>query len=134
MSDDIFDTGNGFGEATGDSPATRRSTVTESLDSTFGHLCDSRRRYLLYYLLTVDETVVEVDAAANAIRQYEAAGTESDDPPSREDLRSELREDYLPDLKRAGVLDYDPRHGTIRFDGHPPLEEWVEHARHKEME
>ena len=112
---------------------TRNSTVTESLSTAFDLLGDSRRRYLLYYLRTREGDVAEFAAAVNAVSRYEAAGTETDDAASREDVKIELHHDHLPRLSKAGVLDYDERQGTIRFTGHPPLEAWVETARNEEL-
>lgn len=112
----------------------RDSTVTDSLSTIFSLLCDSRRRYLLYYLFTLDGTVVEFEAAVNAVYKYEAAEREAGDHSSREDVRITLHHDHLPRLANAGVLEYDRRQGTIRFTEPSVLEEWAEHARYKELE
>lgn len=113
---------------------TRNSNVTDSLSTVFGLLCDSRRRYLLYYLSTRNGDVTELAAAVNAVSRYEAAGTEADDAFPREEVRIELHHDHLPRLSKAGVLDYDERQGTIRFAGDAALEEWVEATRNEELE
>lgn len=115
------------------SPPTRDSDIADSLDTTFDNLGDSYRRYLLYYLFEVDEPTVEVEAAISAVYNYETAGGETDHL-SRDEIRTELYERHLPRLERTGVLDYDARQGTIRFTGRPQLEEWVEHARHEELD
>lgn len=136
MPDDFFISGKTgkFDEMGNRTSLRRRSTATDGLDTVFDLLCDSRRRYLLYCLVTVDGDVVEREAAVNAVRDYEAAGTEATDRSSREEIRNELYTDSLPRLGNAGVLDYDPRQGTVRFAGRPLLEEWVEHARDVELE
>ena len=113
---------------------TRNSTVTESLSTVFDLLGDSRRRYLLYYLSTLDGDVAEFPAAVNAVSRYEAVGTETHDAASREEVEIDIHHDHLPRLSKAGVLDYDERQGTIRFRGHPPLEAWIETVRNEELE
>lgn len=120
----------------GDVPSsvTRDPAFTDGLDTDFEVLSDSRRRYLLYYLFSIDDDVTDLDAAVDAVCTYEAAGTGSDDRPSREIVRTELHHVHLPRLAEVGVLDYDPRQGTIRFDGRPSLEELTEHARYGEID
>lgn len=136
MSEDLFRTDEG-GQIDGGgnrAPGTRHSTATENLDTVFDLFCNSRRRYLLDYLFTVDGDVVEFEDTVNAVYKYETAGMETGDHSSREDVRITLHHNHLPRLANAGILDYDRRHGTIRFTGHPMLEDWVEHARPKEPE
>ncbi|WP_254861639.1 DUF7344 domain-containing protein [Halovivax gelatinilyticus] len=113
---------------------TRHQAVTESLDCIYELLASARRRYLLYYLRTADETVVELEAAANAIQAYEAAGTDTGDRPPRRTIEIDLHNVHLPRLADAGMCQYDPAQGLIRYEPHPALEELVEHARHKELE
>lgn len=136
MSDDEFGTKiGGTNEGTaGSSPLTRYSSVTANLNTIFDLLSAARRRYLLYYLLEVDSEVAELEAAVNAVYKQEVAGMEPEDHVSREEVRIELHHMHVPQLADAGVVDYDPRHGTIRYTGQPALAEWVEHARHKELD
>lgn len=135
MSDDTrADEGKGTsGETTDLASITRLSDVTEHHDVIFDVLSVARRRYLLYYLLTLDGNVAELEAAVNAVCRYETAGTEGDDAP-RENVRIDLHYAQVPRLAEAGVLDYDRRQRTIRFRGDPALEEWAEHARYKELD
>lgn len=136
MSDDLFKTGEG-GRSDGGgnrTSGTRHSTGTENLGAVFDLFSNSRRRYLLEYLFTVAGDVVEFEAAVNAVYKYETAGTEAGDYSSRENVEIALHHNHLPRLANEGILDYDRRHGTIRFTGHPTLEDWVEHGRLKELE
>lgn len=135
MSDDTrADEGKGTGGETTDlASITRLSDVTEHHDVIFDVLSVARRRYLIYYLLTLDGNVAELEAAVNAVCRYEAAGTEGDDAP-RENVRIDLHYTQVPRLAEAGILDYDRRQRTIRFRGDPALEEWAEHARYKELD
>ena len=112
----------------------RFPTVTDNLDTTFELLSNARRRYLLYYLVTMDSPVAEIDAAVNAVATYEASHPNTDTPPTQENIEIDLQHRHLPKLANAGIIDFDPRHGTIRYTGTPALEEWVDHAQYKEVE
>lgn len=135
MSDDTWENeGGGISEEAEDLAAiTRLSDATEYHDRIFDVLSVARRRYLIYYLFTLDTEIVEFEAAVNAVYKYEAAGTGSDDTP-RKNVRINLHHTHVPRLEEAGILDYDRRQGTIRFRGDPVLEEWVEHVRYEELE
>lgn len=135
MSDDCFgqDTRGRKSEAEAPSSVTSYSTVTDDLDTICDILAEARRRYLLYHLLTIDGRVTELDTAVDAVWTYETAATEIDDPP-REAVRIDLHHVHLPRLADAGIVDYDQRQGTIRFSGHPSLEEFLEHTRYKELD
>lgn len=132
------DSNGGMGQNGGDrsvrSSVTRDPTITDRLDADFDVLSDPHRRYLLYHLFSMDDDVTDLDAAVDAVCEYEAAGTGSDDRPPREAVRTELHHVHLPRLRKVGLLDYDSRQGTIRFDGRPSLEELTEHARYGEMD
>lgn len=135
MNDDFFgrDGGRGIGGTGTRTSVSRRSTTTDRLDTVFDVLGNSRRRYLLYQLVAMDESVVELEDAAEAVSEYEADQSETD-RPSREDVTIALHHDHLPRLARTRILDYDPRQGTIRLTGDDELEAWVEFARSKEQE
>ena len=109
------------------------STVTANLNTTFELLSNARRRYLLYYLVTMDGSVVDVDATVDAVATTEAAGSETDAQPTREDIEIALQHRHLPRLAKAGIVDYDPHQKTIRYTGHPAFEEWVEHTWNTEV-
>lgn len=115
------------------SSVTRYSDVTDDLDTVFDLLCVARRRYLLYYLNTMDGKVAELEAAVDAVCAYEAGGTDTDNTPSRAQVWTDLLHAQLPRLADAGVLDYDQRHGTIHVADAPSLEEWLDHAQYKEL-
>lgn len=136
MSDDEF--GRGESERNGGrsetTQLTRHSRVTDSLDTAFDLLRAPRRRYLLYYLYEIGGEVVDTDDAIDAVCAYEARGTDRDGFPPREDVLIDLHHDHVPRLADAGVVEYDRRQGTIRFRGSAPLEEWLEHARHLELD
>jgi hypothetical protein len=110
------------------------SQSTEQLDSVFNLLQAARRRYLLYYLYNEDEPVLSLETVVEAVQEYEAAENGDDEPPSRQEVRTSLVHTHLPKLADVGVLDYDPRRGTVRFEGYPPLEEWLSWARRLELD
>ncbi len=78
--------------------------------------------------------VAEFDDAVEGISKYKAAGKETGNQVNQEKIRIELHHSLLPQLGDADVIDYDQRQGTIRFTGNSALEEWVDHAQHKEVE
>ncbi|OLZ40793.1 hypothetical protein A6E15_07225 [Natrinema saccharevitans] len=118
-----------------------------SLDLVFDLLSNRRRRYALYYLNQQSDGVATVAALAKNVVAFErgaadgadrdAARSPSDQDPDPADergtVRVELRHVHLPKLEDAGVLEHDRRSETVRYWGQPSLEEWLEHAYHKEM-
>ncbi|WP_440764430.1 DUF7344 domain-containing protein [Natronorubrum sp. DTA7] len=126
--------------------------VTPSLDLIFDLLSNRRRRYALYYMhdqpdgvATLDELATAIIALQQADSSEEAAiadetETDSGDNTDSETdcdqrqlrIRTELQHTHLPKLEDAGVLDHDRRSETVRYWNQPSLEEWLEHAKHKE--
>lgn len=111
----------------------RDPRATHRLDTVTDLLQTARRRYVLYYLFRTERAVLSVEELVGAVREYEDAGTDSDETPSRQAIRTDLVHAHLPRLSSAGVVDYDPRSGNVQFHGYPPLEEWVERARRLEL-
>lgn len=136
MSDDTYVGGQGENNNGGEDflPVTRYPGVTNTLNTIFELLSNDRCRYLLYYLLETEREAVEFEEAVNAVYEYESAGTDGEDCPSREEIQVALHHSHVPRLADVGVVDHDYRHGTIRYTGDPALEEWVEHARYKELD
>ncbi|WP_158059426.1 DUF7344 domain-containing protein [Halorussus halophilus] len=137
MSDDDFpeDKGELRGVVENDSSIVDRSpSVTADLNTVFSLLSNEHCRYLLYYLVTKEGEVAEIDDAVKGVSKYKAAGEETDKQVNREKVRIELHHSLLPKLRDAEVIDYDQRHGTIRFTGDSALVEWVDHAQHEEVE
>lgn len=109
------------------------SPVVEAppLDQVFDVLSNRRRRYALYYLRDVADGVASVDEVADHVVTLEGGSTEPED--HRRSVLTSLEHTHLPKLEDASVLEYDPRSGTIRYWGQPSLDEWLEHALHKEL-
>ena len=117
-----------------DEPLTRNLQVTSHLNSVFAILQNPHRRYLLYYLYSVEEAVVPVGDLVEAIQQYESAGTDPDKTPATQSVRLGLLNIHLPKLASEEIIDYDPEREKVRFWGYKPLDEWVYHARHLEFD
>ena len=113
---------------------TRYSTVTEDLNIIFNILQSPRRRYVLYYLYSLEDEVTRFEEMVDAVSMYETAGTETNELPSRHEIRLTLHHSHIPHLKAAGIIDYDQRQRVIRFTGSSSLAEWVKHARYREFE
>ncbi|QCC60429.1 hypothetical protein NP511_00285 [Natrinema thermotolerans] len=127
--------------------STLQADAMPSLDLVFDLLSNRRRRYALYYLNQQSDGVATVAALAQNVVAFERIAAEDADrdsarsPPDRdadpaderETVRVELRHVHLPKLEDAGVLEHDRRSETVRYWGQPSLEEWLEHAHHKEM-
>ena len=111
--------------------------VTPSLDQVFDLLSNRRRRYALYYLYEQDDGVATLDELTDHVVALESR----DDDATVElgaseefavQVRTELQHVHLPKLEDAGVLEHDQRSETVRYWTQPSLEEWLEHAHHKE--
>ena len=113
---------------------TRYSTVTDDFNIIFNVLQSPRRRYVLYYLYSLEDEVTGFEEMVDAVSMYEAAGTETDKLPSQYEIRLTLHHTHIPHLEAAGIIDYDQRQRMIRFTGSSSLAEWVEYAQYQEFE
>ncbi|AGB37578.1 DUF7344 domain-containing protein [Natronococcus occultus] len=112
------------------------STATPpSLDLIFDLLSSRRRRYALYYLSERTDGVAGVDELADGIvrLENETGHGETDAAQHRRAVRAELQHSHLPKLADTSLLEHDPRSDTVRYWSQPSLEEWLEHAKHKEL-
>ncbi|MFC6718879.1 hypothetical protein ACFQGT_14650 [Natrialbaceae archaeon GCM10025810] len=101
-----------------------------SLDVVFDLLANRRRRYALYYLYDRPDGVSSLDDLVDGVLTYEVI--EGDVEDHRTTVRTSLQHVHLPKLEDAGIVEYDPRSETVRYWTQPSLEEWLEHAHHKE--
>lgn len=113
--------------------STRDPHVTDQLDVIFDVLRDSRRRYLLYHLHDVGESIVTFEEAVEAVCSYQRAAT-GVDGVSRQQVRIDLIHAQFPRLEDAGVLEYDPRRAELYVLDERPLGEWVTRARDWELD
>ena len=111
--------------------ATRLTAAgTPSLDQIFDLLSDRRRRYVLYCLYGSQDGVATVDDVAEYVLTLEGSTVTAE---TRQRLMTTLGHIHLPRLEDAGIVEYDTRSNTVRYWGQPSLEEWLEHAYHKEL-
>lgn len=100
---------------------TRVSVESGELDRLFSILSSRRRRFVLYHLVTGNKAVVERAALATAVLAHEQHDESTEEPPPKNSIVRDLHHSVLPRLKDEGYIDYDPRQGTIRYDGPPEL-------------
>ncbi|RQG91217.1 hypothetical protein EA462_04295 [Natrarchaeobius halalkaliphilus] len=117
--------------------ATLRAEMTPSLDLVFDLLSNRRRRYALYCLYDQPDDAATIEDVTETVVSLETRDTgpepRSEIDEQKRQIRTELQHVHLPKLENAGVLEHDQRSGTVRYWTQPTLEEWLEHARHKEL-
>ena len=97
------------------------------IDDVFGALADWRRREVSRFFIETDAETASVDDLALLVAGCRPGDAEGP-PPAHGDLVAALEERHLPRLDAVGVIDYDPRSGTVRYRGQPTLEKWLEHV------
>ncbi|TYT61888.1 DUF7344 domain-containing protein [Natrialba swarupiae] len=118
--------------------STQLSTdTTPSLDVVFDLLSNHRRRYVLYFLYDRPDGVATLEEVTDNVVAFEnrEEGSElvSEIDRQKLEIRTELQHVHVPKLEDSGVLEYDRRSETVRYWTQPTLEEWLEHAYHKEF-
>lgn len=113
-------------------PADSDSTVP--LDTVFRVLSNRHRRFALYSLsdaadgtLSLEELFEDVTTLVTSIDA---------DPFTRGrygQIASDLYHWHLPVLADTGLVDCDPRTGTIRYRPQEPLERWLDRVRTDEL-
>ncbi|AXR82548.1 DUF7344 domain-containing protein [Natrarchaeobaculum sulfurireducens] len=110
---------------------------TPSLNLIFDLLSNRCRRYVLYYLYDQPDGVATIEDVADHVVVLEMQETGADTEVSADerthDVRVELQHVHLPKLEDAGIIELDRRSETVRYWTQPSLEEWLEHAKHKEL-
>jgi len=110
--------------------------ATPSLDLVFELLSNSRRRYALYHLTDQSDGVATLETLAENVVAFEQrTGTINGEHTAdrQASVRLALTHTHLPKLEDAGILEYDRRSEMIRYWRQPSVEEWLEHAHHKEI-
>lgn len=98
-----------------------QTKLSTKFDEWFRILADRECRYVLYYFRESGTEVASVAELARHIGEHDDY-TRSGDTNR---LELSLYHSKLPKLADADVIEYDARSKTIRYDGHPLLEEWV---------
>lgn len=88
----------------------------------FGLLSDRRRRYVLRSLIETTDGVAEFDHLVDRVVELERAA--NDDPPEdhRQRVAIALHHVHLPRLIETGVVEYDWRNETVRYEGDDGIE------------
>lgn len=105
-----------------------RGLTTPMIDDVFAALSDWRRRAVCRYLVTCEDTGVDVEAVAAAVARRGQASGVADPDATVETVERALTETHLPELDRIGLLDFDERSDAVRYWGHATVEKWAEHA------
>lgn len=109
------------------------ATVSARLDELFSVLSNRRRRRVLYSLVDSEDAVVECSQLVRRLADGPVTiGASEDDGSSEASVARDLYHVHLPRLEDAGIVEYDRRQGTVRYDGLPFREEWLEHAHYTE--
>ena len=110
---------------------------TPSLNLIFDLLSNRCRRYALYYLYDQPDGVATIEDVADHVvaleTQDDSANSEASVDERVRSVRIELQHVHLPKLEDAGIIELDRRSETVRYWTQPSLEEWLEHAKHKEL-
>lgn len=98
-------------------------SVHEDLDRLFDVLAEPRRRHVLSYLSEIEADAVGLTELIAAVVSREP------DPEGETDHYEAVAIDvlhvHLPKLEAPGLLEYDARSRTVRYYGHPQLEEFL---------
>jgi len=105
-----------------------RGLTAPMIDDVFEALSDWRRRAVCQYLVTCEDTGVEVETLAAAVARRGQASKVSGSETTVEAVERELVETHLPALDRIGLLDFDQRSNAVHYWGLPTVEKWAEHA------
>ena len=87
-----------------------------SLDSILTVLADERRRLIIRYFETASNGVTTREELA------EYVSTTSPDEQDREKTKTRLHHVSLPKLDSAGLIEYDSRSTTVRYDPQPEVD------------
>lgn len=104
-------------------PARRRAVLfvhiqPGDVDEILRALSRRRRRYVMYHLQEHETSTLETLAGHVAAAEEDVSVADVSDE-RRETVAIELRHTHLPQLSQAGLVDYDPRTGDVRY-AHPP--------------
>lgn len=102
---------------------------SETLDTVYGLLANSRRRHVLYHF--VANEIGYVESLSRAIAAHEGdVPHESVDEGVRGEVAASLLHNHLPKLAAHGVVEYDARSGdVVRSEGFAEIRPFVERTR-----
>jgi hypothetical protein len=86
------------------------------IDLLFDVLSDHQRRQLVGYMHASNEDIFHLDDFAQIIDIQETDFSEVDEK-NRKQVKIALHHRHLPKLADAGLIEYDSRHGDVRYRG-----------------
>ena len=89
-----------------------------TMEHLLASLASEYRRLVVAWFVETETAVASVADLAEYVR---AEGDETS--ASLDQIKIRLHHVDLPKLAAIGVLDYDPRNGTVRYHGEPTLED-----------
>lgn len=89
------------------------------VDMMFEVLANQTRRGICQYFLTNDTPSAEIDDLASYLTGHDLIDVDAD----CEQITTGLIHVHLPKMADAALLDYDDRTQTVRYRGHPSLEQ-----------
>ena len=92
-----------------------------STDTTLTVMADTRRRTVLRYLMENGHDTLSVDELVAGIEDDVSLPTETSWDRETH-LLVELQQKHLPKLREAGVIDYDDRSRTLRYQSRDDVE------------
>lgn len=119
------------GECAGD-PEPALGEIPLSVDAMLDILANADRRYLLEFLADQPDNTASFEAAAKHV--ITETGRERGAQPNHDEVQIDLLHHHLPKLSDAGVVEYDVRSQTIRYDPDDNLEALFDRVREFEEE
>ena len=112
----------------------RPRDIETSLDTVFRVLSNRTRLFALYALQDLAEGVVDLESLVEEVATLTVGLADHSFTRDRYvDIAADLYFWHLPVLADVGVVDYDTRHHTIRYESSTNLETWVRRVRREEL-
>lgn len=97
---------------------------TDRLDDELKALASPERREVLDHFIATDTVVADVEVLSCKVARLRADGGSG--RPSTEAARTELHHVHLPKLTDCGLVEYDTRSETVRYQPDESVEALVE--------
>lgn len=95
---------------------------SSSLDDVFRALAASRRRAICRYFESSGDDDADFDELVDFVVETERAERTDDRPDHRQEVAVDLHHVHLPVLSEAGVVEFDPRSGSVLYGGDHQLD------------
>lgn len=110
----------------GASEGTEGTSQRATTGADFVALDDRRQTCLLSHLVNMDGNIAERSELVDAVLSAETKNLDKKDQPTKYTIKIDLHHNQLPRLEDAGIIQYDWRQGTVRYDGTPSVEDQFE--------